>query len=173
VTPASSFLRSTETEHLLLIHHSGESPGRILRWSTDGGASIALALFQDQKQPGKQSTRPALSACGAGLMITAKMREFRPTHFDQRTFRTLPTEGADSEVLKFPQVRYLVHIEQDEDGFFVATCPALPGCISQGGTRAEATDNIREAMEGYLRSLRKHGEPVPPSIFEEVIEVPG
>lgn len=68
-------------------------------------------------------------------------------------------------------VKYRVYLEQDEDGVFVASCPALPGCISQGQSRTEATDNIREAIEGYLRSLRKHGEPVPPSILEEVIEV--
>jgi predicted RNase H-like HicB family nuclease len=37
----------------------------------------------------------------------------------------------------------------------------------------EATANIREAIEGYLKSLKKHGDPVPPSILEEVIEVAG
>jgi len=68
-------------------------------------------------------------------------------------------------------MKYRVYLEQDEDGVFVATCPALPGCISQGQTRAEATENIREAIEGYIISLKKHGEPVPPSIFEEVVEV--
>lgn len=56
---------------------------------------------------------------------------------------------------------------------FVATCPALPGCVSQGRTRSEATGNIREAIEGYLQNLKKHGDPVPPSILEEVIEVAG
>lgn len=61
-------------------------------------------------------------------------------------------------------VKYRVYLEQDEDGIFVATCPALPGCVSQGRTRAEATANIREAVEGYLKSLKKHGDPVPPSI---------
>jgi predicted RNase H-like HicB family nuclease len=53
----------------------------------------------------------------------------------------------------------------------VATCPSLPGCISQGATRAEAAANIREAIEAYVKSLRKHGDPAPPSIHEEVIEV--
>jgi antitoxin HicB len=48
----------------------------------------------------------------------------------------------------------------------------LCGCVSQGRTRAEATENIREAIEGYLKNLRKHGDPVPPSILEEVIEIP-
>ena len=70
-------------------------------------------------------------------------------------------------------MKYRVYIEQDEDGIFVATCPALPGCVSQGRTRVEATENVREAVEGYLRSLKKHGDPVPPSISEEVIEVAG
>ena len=58
-------------------------------------------------------------------------------------------------------MRYRVYLETDEDGVFVATCPALPGCVSQGFTRAEATANIREATEGYLISLRKHGDPIP------------
>jgi antitoxin HicB len=70
-------------------------------------------------------------------------------------------------------MRYRVYLEQDEEGVFVATCPALPGCISQGRTRSEATGNIRESIEGYIKSLRKHDDPVPPSIFGEVIEVAG
>ena len=64
-----------------------------------------------------------------------------------------------------------VHIEQDEDGAFVAEVPALPGCISQGKTRAEALTNIKEAIEAYLASLREHGDPIPPPIEEEVVEV--
>ena len=70
-------------------------------------------------------------------------------------------------------MKYRVYLEPDEDGVLTAACTALPGCISQGPTRAEATANIREAIEGYLMSLNKHGEPVPPSIIEEVIEVGG
>jgi predicted RNase H-like HicB family nuclease len=68
---------------------------------------------------------------------------------------------------------YRVHLEQDEDGMFVAACPSLPGCISQGSTRSEAQANIREAIELYLKSLRKHREPIPPGIEEELIEVSG
>lgn len=68
-------------------------------------------------------------------------------------------------------MKYRVLIEQDEDGVFVADVPALPGCISQGKTRMEALNNIQEAIEAYLESLRAHDEPVPPSIDEEVIEV--
>ena len=68
-------------------------------------------------------------------------------------------------------MKYRVLIEQDEDGFFVAEVPALPGCVSQGETRQEALDNIREAIAGYLESLEDHQEPVPPSIHEEIVEV--
>ncbi|MDD4889423.1 MAG: type II toxin-antitoxin system HicB family antitoxin [Phycisphaerae bacterium] len=64
-----------------------------------------------------------------------------------------------------------VLIEPDEDGQYVATCPTLPGCVSQGRTRLEARTNIVDAIKGYLASLAKHGEPVPPPITEEVVEV--
>ena len=64
-----------------------------------------------------------------------------------------------------------VFIEQDEDGVFVAEVPALPGCISQGYTRKEALRNIQEAITVYLESLKAHNEPIPPSIYEEVVEV--
>jgi len=70
-------------------------------------------------------------------------------------------------------MKFRVVIEQDEDGVFVAECPSLPGCVSQGSTRAEALDNIRDAMAGYLASLKKHDEPIPPSIDEEVVEIGG
>ncbi|HEX7317952.1 MAG TPA: type II toxin-antitoxin system HicB family antitoxin [Pyrinomonadaceae bacterium] len=68
-------------------------------------------------------------------------------------------------------MKYRVLIEQDEDGVFVAQVPTLPGCISQGETRAEALENIREAIGLYLESLEAHGEPVPPPITEELVEV--
>ena len=68
-------------------------------------------------------------------------------------------------------MKYRVLIEQDEDGVFVAEVPSLPGCISEGQTREEATENIREAIELYLESLEAHNEAVPPPITEELIEV--
>lgn len=68
-------------------------------------------------------------------------------------------------------MKFRIIINQDEDGVFVAECPALPGCISQGNTRKEALENINDAIRGYLESLKKHNEPIPPSIYEETIEV--
>jgi antitoxin HicB len=68
-------------------------------------------------------------------------------------------------------VKYRVIIEPDEDGIYVVEVPALPGCISQGRTRTEAVDNIKEAIAAYLESLAAHGEPIPPPISEEIVEV--
>ena len=68
-------------------------------------------------------------------------------------------------------MKFRVVIQEDEDGGFVASCPTLPGCHSQGATRAEARQNIEEAMTAYIESLRKHGDAVPPPISEEIIEI--
>lgn len=70
-------------------------------------------------------------------------------------------------------MKFRIHVEPDEDGVFVAECPALPGCVSQGKTRDEALANIRDAIQGYLASLKQHGEPIPGVITEEIVEVPG
>ena len=51
-------------------------------------------------------------------------------------------------------------IEKDEDGWFVITIPALPGCISQGKTLKDATKNIKEAIELHMRSLAEDGIPL-------------
>ena len=70
-------------------------------------------------------------------------------------------------------MRFRVLIEADESGLYVAHCPSLPGCVSQGRTREEALANAQDAIKGYVASLEKHGEPIPPSIDEEVVEIPG
>ena len=46
-----------------------------------------------------------------------------------------------------------VVLEQDESGYFVAEVPAMPGCLSQGQTRAEAIENIKEAIAGWLEVM--------------------
>jgi predicted RNase H-like HicB family nuclease len=55
------------------------------------------------------------------------------------------------------QLKFLVTLTPGEDGYIVAECPALPGCMSQGRTREEALDNIREAIEGSLLARREIG----------------
>ena len=66
---------------------------------------------------------------------------------------------------------FIVVLETGEDGFIVAECPALPGCVSQGRSRQEAIDNIREAIQGILEVRRKRGLPIPEETLVEV-EVP-
>ena len=56
-----------------------------------------------------------------------------------------------------------------EDGYWVAECPSLPGCISQGQTKEEAIVNIREAIKGYIAALEEDGLPVPDDRFEAVL----
>lgn len=51
-------------------------------------------------------------------------------------------------------------IEQDEDGIFVATCPSLPGCVSQGKTEEEALESIKEAIALHLECLGEDGLPL-------------
>jgi predicted RNase H-like HicB family nuclease len=62
-----------------------------------------------------------------------------------------------------------VLIYQDEDGFYVAECPSLPGCFTQGLTKEEALQNIREAIRGYIRALEEDNLPVPEERFEAIL----
>lgn len=65
-------------------------------------------------------------------------------------------------------ISYTVVLEYNE-GYHTVTVPALPGCISQGQTKEEALEHAREAIQGYLESLRKDGIAVPEDV--ELAEV--
>ena len=54
-----------------------------------------------------------------------------------------------------------VLLYQDEDGYWIAEVPSLPGCVSDGESIDEALANIDDAISGYIASLQKHGDPVP------------
>ena len=56
-----------------------------------------------------------------------------------------------------------------EDGFWVAECPSLPGCVSQGETRDCAIANIREVIEGYVLALQDDNLPVPEDHFDALL----
>ncbi len=62
-----------------------------------------------------------------------------------------------------------VIIRSGEDGYWVAECPSLPGCVSQGKTREEAIANIREAIQGYIAALEQDGLIVPPETFDTIL----
>ncbi len=62
-----------------------------------------------------------------------------------------------------------VVIFHGEDDYWVAECPSLPGCISQGCTRDEAVENIKEAIEGYITTLEEDVLPVPEDHFDTFV----
>jgi predicted RNase H-like HicB family nuclease len=62
-----------------------------------------------------------------------------------------------------------VLIYPGEDGYWVAECPSLPGCISQGASREEAIENVREAIQAYTASLEEDGLPVPADHLEALL----
>ncbi len=62
-----------------------------------------------------------------------------------------------------------VIIYSGEDEYFIAECPSLPGCISQGKTREEAIANIKEAIAGYIAALQEDGLPIPAENFDAMV----
>lgn len=62
-----------------------------------------------------------------------------------------------------------VIIYPGEDGSWVAECPSLAGCISQGKTKEEAITNIKEAIQGYIAALEEDGLSVPEDHFETLV----
>ena len=61
-------------------------------------------------------------------------------------------------------MRFTVILEKDEDGVYVATVPALPGCISDGNSVEEAMSNIKEAIGGFIEDMKADGETIPHDI---------
>jgi predicted RNase H-like HicB family nuclease len=68
-------------------------------------------------------------------------------------------------------MRYTVILEQEADGGYVATVPALPGCVSQGDIRDEVMRNIREAADLYIEDCIAAGDPVPTEAGREYFEL--
>ncbi|HEY1340059.1 MAG TPA: type II toxin-antitoxin system HicB family antitoxin [Bryobacteraceae bacterium] len=66
---------------------------------------------------------------------------------------------------------YTVVLERESDGGYVATVPALPGCVSQGDTREEALQNIREAADLYVEDCIAAGDPVPTEAEKKYLEL--
>jgi predicted RNase H-like HicB family nuclease len=62
-----------------------------------------------------------------------------------------------------------VVIYPGEDGYWVAECPSLPGCVSQGKTKEEAIANIKEAIRGYIATLEEDQLAVPEERFQTLL----
>lgn len=67
--------------------------------------------------------------------------------------------------------RYTVIIEKDEDGVFIASCPALPGCHTQGDTYDEALANLKDAINLNIAARRDLGEPIPIETAIDEVEI--
>ena len=68
-------------------------------------------------------------------------------------------------------MRYTVVLEREPDGAYVASVAALPGCVTQGDTRADALANVREAIALYIEDCRDAGDPIPTEYGREFVEV--
>lgn len=78
-----------------------------------------------------------------------------------RGISTNPKEAAMRQALICP----------GEDGYWVAECPSLPGCISQGRSKEEAIVNIKEAIQIYVAALEEDGLPVPEEHSEKLLMI--
>ncbi|MCK4394638.1 type II toxin-antitoxin system HicB family antitoxin [Candidatus Bipolaricaulota bacterium] len=67
--------------------------------------------------------------------------------------------------------RFTVVVEQDEDGVYIASCPTLQGCYSQGDTYKEAVENLKDAIHLHIEARREVGEPVPIEVAVDKVEI--
>lgn len=67
--------------------------------------------------------------------------------------------------------QFTIVIEQDENGVYIALCPVLQGCYSQGNTRAEALENLKDAIRLHIEARQSLGEPIPVEVGVERIEI--
>ena len=62
-----------------------------------------------------------------------------------------------------------VVVYRGEDEYWIAECPSLPGCVSQGKTKEQAINNIKEAIKGYVAALEEDNLPVPEEKFDALL----
>ena len=68
-------------------------------------------------------------------------------------------------------MKYTVIIGMGRESGYVAHCPALRGCVSQGPEKGQALDNIKEAITAYVEALMEDGLPVPTEVGREMVDV--
>jgi len=68
-------------------------------------------------------------------------------------------------------MKFLITIHQDEDGMYIAECPSIPGCVSQGTTEKEAEENIRQAIKECLEVRSELGMPLTVAIRQVEVTV--
>lgn len=63
--------------------------------------------------------------------------------------------------MKNTHIRFNIFLRPEPEGGFTAIVPALPGCVTHGRSLSEARKMAKDAISGYIESLRKHNEPIP------------
>ena len=71
--------------------------------------------------------------------------------------------------MKSKALQFTVVFEKASEGGYVARVPSLPGCMTQGETLEETESMVRDAIQAYCVSLKKHGQPLPEAV-QEVVE---
>lgn len=93
------------------------------------------------------------------------IRHQKSEHHETQFRSTKATPGAQHgiilNVMKKSHFRFNVVFRPEPEGGFTALVPALPGCVTYGRTLDEAREMVRDAVRGYIESLRKHKEPIP------------
>jgi predicted RNase H-like HicB family nuclease len=107
-----------------------------------------------------------------GEIINGPLLFPAPEIVAHRPFTTTCNWRYDGQrLVKESPMKYTVILQRESDGGYVATVPALPGCVSQGDSREEVMKNIEEAIELYLEDVRAAGEPIPVEDSREYVEV--
>jgi predicted RNase H-like HicB family nuclease len=76
-----------------------------------------------------------------------------------------------SERRRINRMKFVVTVDRDEDGVFVAQCPAIPGCVSQGRTEGEALKNIEDAIRECLEVRAEKGMPLTVAVHQVDVSV--
>lgn len=67
--------------------------------------------------------------------------------------------------------RFTILVEQDEDGIYIVSCPAIQGCYTQGDTYEAAVENMKDAIQLHIEARRALGEPIPLEVAVDEVEV--
>ncbi len=154
-----------------------EAANRLLPDYIDGRHKYYVVI-DDRRFPVKQLFAEATGLSRAEFITDDAFRHLKKLGFMIQQFNRpagLQTELDASNAAGKPSAAggasFAVSLEPDEDGYIVASCPQLPGCHSQGRSRQEAVRNIKEAIRGYIASMKVHGEEIP-AVDWELVEAP-
>ena len=138
---------------------------------TDGRSKYCVEIGR-KHFPIKQPIHLDTSIPYIGFTAMDAYRILRKTGFEIHNLEDDIRRPVAKTGAKAPDMmKFAITLERDENSFFIASCPALPGCHSQGRTKEEAIANVTEAIRGYIASMRKHGEPIPAIAEVEEVEV--